>query len=301
MTRLCFAGALLFAVVSTAQAQPQLKLQIADGRVTLEATSVPVRQILAEWARVGGTRVVGADRIPGGPVTLKFVNMPEAQALDILLRGAAGFMAAPRAAHAAPGASTFDRILVLATTSGTPTAAAANTTNRPGVSAPIVNGRRLPPPRPAGLAPRQPDPAEEEEDEEEFIDEEEDAASADEQPVFTFPSPAQGGFGTAPGANGPVFVPGQAGTTPVITLQPGPNGQPTVYTFNPAAVGPDGQPITPSMRAVMDQQNQQNQQNQAPAPGSFGVIGAPTPGMIQLPAAGQPGQPQPAPIRPPGQ
>ena len=56
-------------------------------------------------------QVVGADKITGAPLTLKLVDMPERQALDIILRNVAGFMAAPRTAAAAPGASAYDRIL----------------------------------------------------------------------------------------------------------------------------------------------------------------------------------------------
>ena len=48
-----------------ASAQQQLTLDIHDGLVTMSATNVPVRQVLAEWASVGGTRVVGAERITG--------------------------------------------------------------------------------------------------------------------------------------------------------------------------------------------------------------------------------------------
>ena len=88
---------------------------------------MPVRQILAEWARVGGTKVVGADKITGAPLTLHIVNMPERQALDIILRNVAGFMAAPRLASAAPGVSAYDRILIMATSSApAPAPAAAN-------------------------------------------------------------------------------------------------------------------------------------------------------------------------------
>ena len=57
-------------------AAQQLNLEIKDGRVTLDATGVPARQILAEWARVGGTKVVGAEKIVGGPLTLKLSGMP---------------------------------------------------------------------------------------------------------------------------------------------------------------------------------------------------------------------------------
>ena len=82
----------------------QVNLTISNGRVTLDATNVPVRQILSEWSRVGDTKVVGAEKITGAPLTLKFVDMPERQALDIILRNVAGFIAAPRRA-AGSGAS----------------------------------------------------------------------------------------------------------------------------------------------------------------------------------------------------
>ena len=44
---------LLIALPASAQ---QLSLEIRDGLVTLQATNVPVRQVLAEWAKVGGTK-----------------------------------------------------------------------------------------------------------------------------------------------------------------------------------------------------------------------------------------------------
>ena len=43
--------------------------------------------------------------------------MPERQALDIILRNVAGYMAAPRLASSTPGASGYDRILILPTSS----------------------------------------------------------------------------------------------------------------------------------------------------------------------------------------
>ncbi len=94
MVRVCFTLlALLVALPAWAQ---QLKLDIRDGLVTLSADNVPVRQVLAEWAKVGGTRVVGAERIAGPPLTLSLEGVPEAKALDIILRGAAGYVAAAR-------------------------------------------------------------------------------------------------------------------------------------------------------------------------------------------------------------
>ena len=48
------------------------------GRSSLVAKDATVRQILAEWARVGQTRIVNGERIAGGPVTLELTNVPEA-------------------------------------------------------------------------------------------------------------------------------------------------------------------------------------------------------------------------------
>ena len=69
-----------------------------NGRVSLSARDATVRQILTEWARVGQTQIVNVERIAGGPITIEFTNVPEAEALDMLLRSVSGYMAAPRAA-----------------------------------------------------------------------------------------------------------------------------------------------------------------------------------------------------------
>src|SRR5687767_6082589 len=107
-----FAAAVLF-LAASAEAQ-QMKLQIQDGRVTLEAHNVPVRQILAEWARVGGAKVVNGEKVVGGPVTLQLQNVPERQALDTVLRGVSGYMLAARP-EGVTGVSAFDRIMILPT------------------------------------------------------------------------------------------------------------------------------------------------------------------------------------------
>src|SRR5690606_19129806 len=65
-----------------------------------------------EWARLGGTRVVDAERLTGAPLTLTLENVPEREALDIVLRNAAGYIAAARPAGSS-GASAFDRIVVM--------------------------------------------------------------------------------------------------------------------------------------------------------------------------------------------
>ncbi|MEO8677555.1 MAG: hypothetical protein ABI665_00825, partial [Vicinamibacterales bacterium] len=93
--------ALALAVAGSAEAQ-QLKIAFNEGHVSIDATSVPVRTILSEWSKLGGTKVVGAERVSGAPLTLKLVDVPESQALEIILRNVAGYMAAPRLAQYSP-------------------------------------------------------------------------------------------------------------------------------------------------------------------------------------------------------
>ena len=111
-TALVFGG--LFLVMAASTASAEVQLSIRDGRVTLVATDATVRQILTEWARVGQTRIVNVDRIPGGPVTLQLTEVPESEALDLLLRSVTGYMAANRSVPAS-NLSRYDRILVLPT------------------------------------------------------------------------------------------------------------------------------------------------------------------------------------------
>src|SRR5215510_13125025 len=105
--------ALMALAAATTAAAGELSVKIANGRATVIAKDVPVRQILAEWAKVGETKIVNGEKIPGGPVTLELVDVPEKEALDVLLRTAAGYIAAPRPANLV-GASQFDRVIVLA-------------------------------------------------------------------------------------------------------------------------------------------------------------------------------------------
>jgi hypothetical protein len=92
-----------------------LTLTIRDGRVSLDAQDVSLRQILTEWARVGKTRIVNLERVSSAPMTLKFDNLPEDQALDIILRTLPGYWAAPRPVPVTD-ASAYDRIALMTTT-----------------------------------------------------------------------------------------------------------------------------------------------------------------------------------------
>ena len=109
------------------QASADVRISMRDGRVSLSAKDATVRQILTEWARVGRTQIVNVERIAGGPITIEFTNVPEAEALDMLLRSLSGYLVAPRAAVIAD-ASNFDRIIVMPTTASprpAPSASAA--------------------------------------------------------------------------------------------------------------------------------------------------------------------------------
>jgi hypothetical protein len=74
------AVAVVALAASSAAAQtatPGVSLTIRDGKVTLKAEQASLRQILAEWERQGQVRIVGAEKLTGGPVTLTLVDMPE--------------------------------------------------------------------------------------------------------------------------------------------------------------------------------------------------------------------------------
>jgi hypothetical protein len=106
----CAALAVLLATPSLAGAG-ELRLSIANGRVTLVAQDVTVKQILDEWSRVGQTQIVGAERLISTPVTLELTDVAEGRALESLLRSASGYIAKPRTGT--PGASAYDRILIM--------------------------------------------------------------------------------------------------------------------------------------------------------------------------------------------
>ena len=114
VTRCLAALGLLIAVAAPAAAQSAVNLEFKDGRVKLVTENAPVSAILAEWAKRGRTTIVNGERIPGAPTTLQLVDVPEREALEIVLRGASGYMVAERETAVA-GTSAFDRIYVLPT------------------------------------------------------------------------------------------------------------------------------------------------------------------------------------------
>ena len=100
------------AVSASAQA---VSLQFNNGRVTLNAQNAPVRTILTEWSRLGGTRIVNGDRVGGAPVTLELTDVPEREALNVLLRSVSGYVVTQR--EGTTGASALGGVVILATSS----------------------------------------------------------------------------------------------------------------------------------------------------------------------------------------
>ncbi len=155
---LCLVVPAVFAFPAAASAG-ELKLSIKDGLVTLIAQDVPLSMVMAEWAKVGQTRVVNGEKVLT-PVTLQLFDVPERRALDIILRSASGYMLAERPTPVA-NASVFDRILILPT-SRPPANSPVNTApaafnQRPSqvvpmqdMEEPLVN---QPPPGPAPMPP----------------------------------------------------------------------------------------------------------------------------------------------------
>jgi hypothetical protein len=113
MTRAAFALLFLLCAGSDGWAAG-VELKIGDGKISIDAQDVTIRQILSDWARLGKTQIVNLERLASGPISLKLDGVPEKEALDVILRMVPGYVAAPRSSYV-PGASIYDRILILAT------------------------------------------------------------------------------------------------------------------------------------------------------------------------------------------
>jgi hypothetical protein len=262
-------GALAWlAAISPASAEVQLTIQ--GGRVSLVAKDATLRQILAEWARVGQTKIVNAERVPGGPLTLQLTDVPEEQALDTLLRPLSGYVAAPRPSAVA-SLSRFDRILVMPSIAQPLPAAPAAATAQPPVfpqpnTAPAPSMAQQGPQAPAANA--------------DDLEDDRPVPNAGRAPVFnTFPQPQV----VSPAPQG---VPS---ATPGLVPPPPPQAAPPNVTGGVPPANATGAPAGP-----------------APSPAYPGATSTPSggvsvPGMIVAPPP-QPGQPNNAqqPKRPGG-
>jgi glycosyltransferase involved in cell wall biosynthesis len=132
------------AAAAAAVALMAVWLQFNDGRVSITATGATVPQILAEWARVGGTLIVNAEAAGAAPVDLQLTDVSEEQALQILLRQANVVVVGHAAgAELSAGASRIERIAIAPAT-----VAGANPVNPVNLSEPLrTSPNLLEPPR----------------------------------------------------------------------------------------------------------------------------------------------------------
>jgi hypothetical protein len=224
----------------------ELRMEFRDGYVSIKAADVPLRQVLTEWARLGHTRVVNGEKL-GGLLTLELTNVPEKQALDIILRTVPGYLAAQRTT-AVPGGSQFDRIVVMPGTVAPPTHSVASAPPPP---------PPMPPPAPAMV-----------EDQDQPIQEPPERADQAEQPEQ--PEQAESTEQDQQPQPIPQTLP-QPGFQPVPPNPPGPNNsgtaqQPAGPVPTPghgAIVSPTpGHLPAPPPPKPQDQQDQQQQQQQ---------------------------------------
>jgi hypothetical protein len=207
------------AVTGTAVAG-DLKLTIGNGRATLVANDVPLRQILAEWARLGQTTIVNADKLNGPSMTLELVDRPEREVLEVLLKSASGYIAAQRMVSIA-NASVFDRVMILPVSKG-PVGAAA-----------------IPPPQFGRTNMGQPMPPPVTDDDEPM-----DPAVPMNQPMVNQPPPpypAAPGQPPQPGQQPPVMTSPRPGMLPA----PPPNPETPYGTQPPNVRVPPGAPGNP--------------------------------------------------------
>jgi hypothetical protein len=123
IARVVILAGLLGMMTVAAMGGPRVQLTIRDGRVWLNTDGATAGEILAEWARVGQTSIANGERVQSGPLTLQLDGALEADALDIVLRSAGGFVAvdrAPGAQLAAPSLSRYARVVVVPGSAASP-------------------------------------------------------------------------------------------------------------------------------------------------------------------------------------
>ena len=204
----------------------QVRLEIRDGLVTLDARDATVREILAEWARVGRTRIVNGERAPGSLLTLQLTDVPEKKALDIVLRASAGYIAASRPA-AVEGGSQYDRIVVMAVPRPAPASGAAVIGAPPSpMDRNTAQGPRGMPDR-GNVYPPQPG----------VMVDDQDQPVVQPQPTTGMPgTTAQPGMPTAPPQAAPYYQPGAAAP---------PGGTPGTFVPAPQQQNRPGMPTAP--------------------------------------------------------
>lgn len=223
--RTLFFGLMLAGVtLAAAPASADVQLTITDGRVTLSAKNATVRQILAEWSRVGQTRIINPERAGGGPITMELANVPEGRAIDTILRNVSGYLLARRATPI-PSASEFDRICIVPAASAPRSAAPAAAAT----------------PTPTFPAPRQAFPRPDASQAGDQVDDGTRPVPNPQPPPFTTmptPQPGNQNPNTAPPPGGPNTAPGAPTSYPAPTAPAG--------VSRPGMVVPTPQPAQPA-------------------------------------------------------
>ncbi|HYN09496.1 MAG TPA: hypothetical protein VES67_19080 [Vicinamibacterales bacterium] len=188
----------------------QKRLQLSfdgKGNVTLIAQGVTLQEILSEWTRIGGCYFPNAEKLSRAVILpLQFENMPELKVLDSLLRSAAGIVVAPRTTRTV-GASSFEVVQILATSTATASGAYAPINTMPApLMTPGSPDDEIPPVTPVNQPQRGADPS-----------------ANRPPPPPTVGVPSSGVFvPIQPVPSGP--GPGRGGTTPPPATPPGSSG-----------------------------------------------------------------------------
>lgn len=194
----------------------KLDVSFHNGNVTIVAENVTLREIMAEWGRKGGSRIVNGDKIGGAAIPyLEFKDQPEVVVLRSLLRDVPGYGAAPRIAPASD-ASSLEAVFILASRTVPVSSAAASSSG----AQPIQQVSQ--PPSPQFEPPPQPAPR--------VIEGSPDAQLPPVRPVAGEVPPTTPG-GT-PAANSPNLRSGPGGTVtstiPGVVIPGAPTTPPTV-------------------------------------------------------------------------
>ena len=123
LRRVAIGLAITAAMAVPSSASAAVRLAIDDGRIWLTADHATVADILAEWARVGSTQMMNAERLTTPLLTLDLRGVPELDALEVIMRAAGGFVTVSRIGGVdATHLSRFSRVVIVPATSagGTP-------------------------------------------------------------------------------------------------------------------------------------------------------------------------------------
>jgi len=135
-----------------------------NGFATLTAQNVTVAEVFAEWARVGGSKITNAERLPRNPISVQFVNTPEAKLVEALVlrlskAQGAGFIVAPRLADAPATPSRLQTINIMPSSSPTSSYVATSMPSSPTYPQGTIDETEVPPVMPtAGPGPASQNP-----------------------------------------------------------------------------------------------------------------------------------------------